>query len=332
MIFMNVLVVGLGSMGKRRIRILQKYFSDIKIFGVDSSQERREFCQNAYGIEVGSSLDQMILAQCIDCALICTSPLGHADIIKKCLENGIHVFTEINLTLDGYDDNIALANKNGKVLFLSSTPLYRKEIEYIISKTKAAQLPFNYSYHVGQYLPDWHPWEKFKDFFIGDRRTNGCREIFAIEFPWMIQAFGEIDKVQVMAQKVTNLDISFNDSYFVLIKHKNQNQGCFAVDVVCREPVRRLEIYGEELFIEWLGTENSLKSKNFVTNKVESIGLYDDVDKLDEYSKSIIENPYIEELKAFFAEVHGICMARHCFEKDIDVLKTIDFIEESCKR
>ena len=34
---------------------------------------------------------------------------------------------------------------------------------------------------LGQYLPDWHPWESYKSFFVSNKKTNGCRELFAIE-------------------------------------------------------------------------------------------------------------------------------------------------------
>ena len=37
---MGILVIGLGSMGKRRIRLLQKIRPEDKLYGVDSSRER----------------------------------------------------------------------------------------------------------------------------------------------------------------------------------------------------------------------------------------------------------------------------------------------------
>ena len=65
----------------------------------------------------------------------------------------------------GYDENIALAKAKDKILFLSSTFLYRKENQSIIEKVHEAQCPLNYIYHVGQYLPDWHPWESYNNYF-----------------------------------------------------------------------------------------------------------------------------------------------------------------------
>ncbi len=44
---------------------------------------------------------------------------------------------------------------------------------------------------------------------------NGCREIFAIELPWIVKAFGEIEDIHVVSGRLTNLDINFQDAYFV---------------------------------------------------------------------------------------------------------------------
>ena len=325
---MNVLVVGLGSMGKRRIRLLKTLFNKIQICGVDFNKERRSFCEKEYNISTYSSIEDVFFDERIEVAFICTSPLSHHQIIEKCLEKKMHVFTEINLVSDGYEKNIALAKKNKVTLFLSSTPLYRKEMNYIIEKIQQCDCLVNYSYHVGQYLPDWHPWETFNDFFIGDKRTNGCREIFAIEFPWMIKAFGEIEDVQVVSSKNTQLNIDYHDNYLLLLKHKSGHKGMFAVDVVCREAVRKLEVFGENIFIEWQGTVDSLKCKNINGNIMENIKLYQKVDKIDGYSSNIIENSYLEEIKTFFSIIEGKEISRYTFAEDYQVLKIIDEIEK----
>lgn len=325
---MNILVVGLGSMGKRRIRILKTYFKEMNIFGIDLNEERRLFCERKYEISVSSSIDRLFLIENIDIVFICTSPLSHDKLIKKCLENKKHVFSEINLVSNGYEDNIALAKKNDVALFLSSTPLYRKEICYIIEQMKQCKCAVNYNYHVGQYLPDWHPWENFKDFFIGDNRTNGCRELFAIEFPWIIEAFGKIIEIKLISGKNTKLNINFKDNYLLLLMHESGHKGMMAVDVMCREPVRKLEVFGEDIFIEWCGTENSLRYKNLKKGEMENIQLYNVIDKINGYSKNIIENPYIEEVKDFFALIQKGSIPKYSFEKDFYTLDLIDEIEK----
>ena len=221
---MEILVIGLGSMGKRRIRLLKKIRSDLVIIGVDSNSERAENVKKEYEIEVSTSLEKALEEYNAEYAVISTSPISHAAIIQKCLESGMHVFTELNLVNDGYIQNIKLAEEKKKILFLSSTFLYRDEVKYIIGKMGDYVGRVNYSYHIGQYLPDWHPWENFKDFFVGKKETNGCREIFAIELPWLIRAFGEIESVNVLAGNNTDLNIDYQDNYLVLIKHKTMEK------------------------------------------------------------------------------------------------------------
>ena len=36
-------------------------------------------------------------------------------------------------------------------------------------------------YHSGQYLPDWHPWESYKDFYVSNPATGARREIVPFE-------------------------------------------------------------------------------------------------------------------------------------------------------
>ena len=41
---MKVVIIGLGSMGKRRLRLLKQHFDIESISGIDSSDERRNYC------------------------------------------------------------------------------------------------------------------------------------------------------------------------------------------------------------------------------------------------------------------------------------------------
>lgn len=325
---MKIIVIGLGSMGKRRIRLLKKISGDIEIIGVDSNSERVEFVKKEYEISAYDSIaGAMDNNPDIECAVISTSPLSHAKIINECLNRGLHVFTEINLVDDMYDENMKLAEEKGKILFLSSTFLYRDEIKYISDAVENCSSKINYSYHIGQYLPDWHPWENFKDFFVGDKRTNGCREIFAIEMPWLTKAFGEIADMSVIKSKNSSLNIDYMDNYMVLLKHANGNKGMLAVDVVSRKAVRNLEIFSEDLHLFWDGSPTGLRQYDIEKKEERKIDLYETIDQMEGYSAFVIENAYQAELEAFVSEVQGNKCAKYSFEQDKEVLKIIDQIE-----
>ena len=325
---MRVLVIGLGSMGKRRMRLL-KELKDIEIYGMDSNLERCKDVTDSLGAKCYTSISDAVKNEKIDCAFVCTSPLSHSNIITECLTNNLHVFTEINLVPDGYEKNIKLAADKNLVLFLSSTFLYRKETQTIIERVSGHRDKVNYIYHVGQYLPDWHPWESYKDYFISDSRTNGCREIMAIDMPWLVTAFGDIKSVSALKSKNTSLNINYNDNYLVMLEHETGAKGIFAVDVVSRKPIRHIDVYGENLQISWDGTPDSLKEYNVREKKEETISLDNASEHIDGYAAFVTENPYREEIAAFFAQISNPAYKPAWdFSKDKMLLEIIDSIEK----
>lgn len=301
---------------------------DVELFGIDSQESRCAEVKEKFGITCYNSIEEACKAQEIEAAIISTSPLSHTSIIKECLEHNLHVFTEINLVQDGYNENMALAKEKGKVLFLSSTFLYRKETQTIIEKVHEAKCPLNYIYHVGQYLPDWHPWESYNNYFIGNPKTNGCREIMAIDLPWIVTAFGAIKDVKVMKSKNTELNIQYNDNYLIMLEHENGTKGVFAVDVVSRKPYRHIDVYGEQIQLSWNGTADSLNQYD-INNKQEVNILFEDASEhVEGYAAFITENPYREELNAYLKQIADSNFAPAWdFEKDKIILDWIDKIE-----
>lgn len=320
---MNIAVIGLGSMGKRRIRLIKEMYPDSYIVGVDGREDRRKDAADQFGICAFSSVDE--ISSNIDCAFVCTSPLSHASIINSCLKRKWHVFTELNLVSEQYSENIRLAKEKGCVLFLSSTFLYREEIQYIKSKITADK-KWNYIYHIGQYLPDWHPWENYKDFFIGDKRTNGCREIMAIELPWLSAAFGKVIGTQVLSDKMTDLNIGFDDNYLILLSHENGNKGLLMVDVVSPAAVRKLEVYSEGKYISWNGTPDSICEFDALIKKTVSVSLNEQAEHMEGYSAFVVENAYKNEIRAFFRAISYGEEPIYGFEQDQEILYLIETI------
>ena len=54
---MKVIVIGLGSMGKRRIRLIRQLDETIEIVGVDSREDRRRDAQSLYHIGTAESIE-----------------------------------------------------------------------------------------------------------------------------------------------------------------------------------------------------------------------------------------------------------------------------------
>ena len=300
---------------------------DFIIAGVDSNQERCKEVRELFSIDTFRSVGEALQNGEFDSVIISTSPLSHASIIKECLQNNLNVFTELNLVADGYDEVLELAKANNKVLFLSSTPMYRNEMIFIKNSIGNA-FKGEYHYHVGQYLPEWHPWEDYRNFFVSNKRTDGCRELFAIELPWLIDTFGEIQKVFSLHKKMSTLEIDYDDSYTVAIEHESGVIGNLSIDIVTPKAGREFEVWGENKYIEWKGTPDSLKTLDPTTKELTTVDIYSSFEHRSEYNKFVVENAYYDELVNYIGVIEGREQPKYSFEKDREILKIIDKIEE----
>lgn len=324
---MKVLVIGYGSMGRRRIRLYKQLDSEARFICVDSNPDRINQIKED-GYIAYNDLDEAIKER-PDLAFVSTSPLSHAEIIPILLKNKINTFTEINLSSKNYDEMIRLAKENNVKMFLSSTMMYKKQIQKIKELVQKETQPLTYIYHIGQYLPDWHPWESYKDFFIGKKESNGCREIYAIQLPWIIDTFGAVERVNKVSQKLTNLEIDYNDSYITTFEHKNGSKGVFVVDVVSRVATTYLEVIGENLHISWDGSNDGLRVYNITKKRIETITAYETLEHNENYAANIVENTYLDEIKDFISYVQYGTEPRWSIQKDYYVLDLIDKIEAS---
>ncbi len=321
---MKVLVVGYGSMGRRRIRLYKQLDSKASFICVDSNPERIQQIKDDGHIAYEKLEDA--INERPEIAFVSTSPLSHASIIPVLLENRINTFTEINLSSKNYDKMIKLAKENNVKLFLSSTMLYKNQIKKIKELVKKEKQPVTYIYHIGQYLPDWHPWESYKDFFIGKKESNGCREIYAIQLPWIVDTFGSVKNLTSVSQRNTKLEIDYDDTYITTFEHENGNKGVFVVDVVSRVATTYFEVIGENIHLTWDGSNDGLKIYNIAEKKNKTFIAYKNEVHNENYAANIVENTYLDEIKDFIDYVKTGAEPKWSIEKDYEVLALIDRI------
>lgn len=325
---MKLLIVGLGSMGKRRARLTHGIDASIQIFGVDSAEARRTEAAELGLVQAAyPSIGEAVQAAAPDAALVCTAPLSHAAIISELLDHNLPVFTELNLVRDGYAENMAKANAKNLPLFLSSTMLYRRETQYIKKAVQEFGKPVHYIYHIGQYLPDWHPWENYKNFFVGNARTGGVREIFGIDLPWLLDAFGEVESLTVQTDSISDLGLPYPDCATLLLRHKNGTQGVLAADVVSRKAVRNFECFGDGLHLFWEGNPKALYE--FRDGDKQFVDTYTSFEHDSRYSDNIVENAYVDELTNFFGVLQGTETPRWSFAQDLAAIDLMDAVEHA---
>lgn len=323
---MKFLVVGLGSMGKRRIRNL-KHLSHSDIIGYDVNQSRGLEVETEYSIKVFSNLDEA-LAQRPNAVIISTPPDKHYDVASIIAENKLPFFMEANVIPNGFDTLMEKCIKN-KIFFAPSCTLRfnpsLKKIHELIQKN-AVGTPLQFVYHVGQYLPDWHPYEDYRKFYVSKRSSGACREIVPFELNWIVWTFGRIKKLTSMKRKISNLDTDIDDIYASILEFENGMIGNLVIDVLSRIPYRTLRIICEDGVILWDWTEKKVKLYRASTKSWEEfqepLGI-----KIEGYVAE--EDAYIDEMKSFVDGLKDPKKYSHTPQNEHYILELLSRIEDS---
>ena len=324
----NYLVIGLGSMGKRRVRcLLNLGIAKESIIGFDLRSDRRAEVEQKYSVRTVADISEVDFDS-VKAVVVSLPPDKHAIGAKIAIDHDKPVFIEANVLLE--DAREIEAYNHGKVLIApSSTLVYHpmiQDIANIIRSGKYGKV-CNFSYHSGQYLPDWHPWENVKDFYVGNRATGGAREIVPFEFTWLVDLFGFPKEVKGHFRKTIDLGCNIEDSYTCSINYEDMI-GVMIVDVVARYAVRNLVINLEKAQIQWRWDKKQIEVYEADTKR----WLYYSQPEFvanSQYNANIGEQMYINEIKTFLAAVDGKSSYSNTIEKDIKVLQLLETIEDS---
>ena len=318
---MKFLIVGLGSMGKRRIRNLQSLKAG-DIIGFDLRDDRRREAEEKYGLKTYGDF-QKAMAEDPDAIIISAPPDKHTGYAILATRANKHFFTEASVILDGMDELIELCRGKNIVAAPSCTLRFHpaiKEIKSIVSCGEYGRL-VNFSYHFGQYLPDWHPWEKVSDYYVGQKDTGGCRELVTFELTWILDISGFPQEAVALYGKTLDLGADIDDTYAISLAF-DRAFGNVICDVTSRYATRSLILNLEQAQVLWRWDENIVKLYDASTQQWSNRQL-----KLGEaaigYNKNITEDMYIDEMKAFIGAVKGKSIFPNSLEDDARILKLL---------
>ena len=181
----RIIVIGLGSMGKRRIRNLFA-LGYRNIFGFDIRDDRCLSTSEYYGITLISSIGEVISKK-FDAWIISTPPDTHHLYMFMALENKIPSFIEASVVDTGLKEIIE-QSVNYQVLLAPSCTLYFhpgiKLITKIIESCQIGNIT-NILYHSGQFLPDWHSYEDVSEFYVSNNNvilSRGINDVISSKY------------------------------------------------------------------------------------------------------------------------------------------------------
>lgn len=329
-ISLKFLVVGLGSMGKRRVRNLQAIGVD-DIAGFDIREDRRSEAAEKYGIVVYAEFTSALENFCPDVLVISTSPEQHMAYAWHGLEHGLSCFIEASVVDADRILELHRRTVGTSVLMAPSCTMREfpgpKKIKELIQAGVIGR-PLNLNYQTGQYLPDWHPWENIQDFYVSSRETGGCREIVPFELTWLNDIFGEPEAIGCVKAKLTDMNADIDDLYHCLLRYPEGLLANITVEVVSRPQVtRELRILGTDGQLVFSADENCVRYAN---NKTPNWVRFDLGGGTIESGYVNPEEPYISEMRAFVLAVtqRNKSIFPNTLLDDYRVLKTLYRLEE----
>jgi len=252
---MKALVIGLGSMGRKRVQVLTE--QKLEVFGADIRQDRRAYIEKEYGIKTFESFEKGIEIK-PDVLIICNMPNEHLQYVKYGLENEIHTFSEENCVSEFslMDEVIRLSEKNKAVIAAPSCSFRHHPCVQMIKKiiddgVLGDKNKGFITYHCGSYLPDWHTYEKISDYYVKDKETGGGRDMIVFEYEWLQWIFGDVKSVMANTVKYGAYEADIFDTYQIISDFEGGNTASVAIDVLLRWSNRYFRYVTEYGEIYW---------------------------------------------------------------------------------
>lgn len=331
------LVIGLGSMGKRRIRnLLYHGIKKENIFGFDPREDRQKESETKHSVITFNSFNTALKTD-PDAYIISTPADKHYIYFLSAIENKKHFFVEHPVTDRGYDRVLNFKDKN-LVAAPSCTLRFHpavKEIKKILNKKTIGQI-ISFQYHLGQYLPSWHPWEDYREVYFAKKNTGACREMFGFELVWLDYALGlgDVSKIAGFAEKLSDLDMKADDRYSAMLGFKNKISGNIVIDLISKKPFRTLRVVGSDGILEWEWQDNQIrifKSKKINNNLGHNWQTIDLERGRKEKDYITTEDMYEEEIGHFLNAIQKKSKYPFSFAESLKHLKVLFALEKSAR-
>ena len=293
---MNILQIGAGSMGTRRLRDLSS-IKHVKLALLDLREDRRQRAKKTFNIPVYKNIKNALNFK-PEAIVISTPPDQHDFYIKLALENGLHHFCESSIWTYNYKEVMETSSKKGLASCPSNTMLFLPSVKKIKEIVASGQLGTIQDWHMflSTYEPGWHPAEG-KEYYARNRATSAGRDMLAFELMYLSNLFKEeIASVYASINKRGKTSGNFEDCWNILIEHEEGLTGNFTI-LIGSKPLMRNG---------WIAGQESVLKYNILTGIVEIVidNSHSIIYKCGS-QKETLEKTYLDEISSFVKAIKG---------------------------
>lgn len=254
----RILVVGLGSIGTRHVRLVRAL-----IPGVQIAVLTHRNCQdvNEPGIDhCVTSLDEALRFR-PQAAVIANPASHHLDVALRLAQAGVHLLVEkpISSTTQGVCELIEVSRVRGITLmtgytlrFLPSLKRFRELLE-----EKRCGRVLSVRAEVGQYLPSWRPSADYRQTVSAKAALGGGVLLeLSHEIDYLRWLFGEMEWVSAIQRKQSGLEIDVEDTAHLVLgfAHETGDVPVIAalnMDFIRHDTTRSCTVIGKTGSLRW---------------------------------------------------------------------------------
>ena len=266
---MNILVIGLGSIGQRHIRNLRKLYGDKinlyafrernnSVFPDEKGKLRNGNIEAVYNIRTYFDIDKCFIENKIDAVIVSTVTAKHVLFTKIALQHEAAVFIEKPLAdkMDGVQEIFQLAEKKNLPALMGFQMRHHpciKALKSLLDNDAIGQV-FSADFLIGEKVDKMHQYEDYRKTYIVSKNLGGGvvlnQQIHEIDL--MLYLFGKPDRIFSFTGKLKNVDSDvedYADSIYIFNRTKNMTVTMHS-DFATYPPQRKIRIRAEEGFAE----------------------------------------------------------------------------------
>jgi predicted dehydrogenase len=233
------LVVGLGSIGRR-------HAANWEALGLGPLRAARDFPSLAAA-----------LAEHRPNVVLVTNPTSlHVETACAAVEAGADVLIEkpLSHSLHGVAELIDLAAQRGRKLAVGYNLRFHPGLQRLRELVQRGGIgrPLTARAEVGEYLPEWHPWEDYRQSYSARRDLGGGPVLtLSHDLDALCWVLGRPTRIVGLTKKAGTLEIQTEDAAELALQFLESALGSVHVDYLRREPRRFLEVSGEDGILHW---------------------------------------------------------------------------------
>jgi len=316
------LILGAGSMGRRRVRCLQAHgvlTEDIRVF--DQREDRRLESKSKYDVDGFASFEEG-WAWNPDVLVICLPSKLHMHYCLIAAQAKKDFWCEIALSdsLEGTDELLSLVKEYQLIGALGINNPFHFAMQQAKQwlQEESFGKPLTYHMAFGNYLPNWHPWEDYRDFY-DETQIMG---VISQELGTLYTVLGtHVTEIYGQLQKSGSLDIPGPDNVQLLARTRDGMTVTFQMDLMQDKQQYEYRIVSDKGVIEVC-----FLPKPYTRRYLNATTQYEIVYPPENYE---FEQCYLDEFEAFLNGLDNRTAWYHSLSDGVQILHCLQALEES---